>query len=92
MKLVKRVDLGTTVETQAWIKVENPDLTMEAAVIKLEELGNSIIEVKEETREILVVDSINNPEEEVWACDYCGAYSRHYEVVEDHEKTEHLGE
>lgn len=42
-------------EWTAWMNVENPDLSMDDAVQKLEDLGNEILEIDEENRRIKVM-------------------------------------
>lgn len=71
---------------EVWANLENPDLTMEQAVAKLEALGNEVVEVDEKNRRIKLRHVEND---ERWVCDYCGAYSIDYEVIAKHERDVH---
>lgn len=47
--------LGIHQKWEAWMTLENPDMSMEDAVKKLKSLGNKIIEVDKENRRIKVM-------------------------------------
>lgn len=53
---------GVRIKThwEAWMNIENPDLSVEDAVKKLKDLGNEIIEVDHENRRIKVLNEVSD--------------------------------
>lgn len=49
--------INVRVDAVSWMKIANPDLTVEEAVSKLTALGNEIVEVDHEGRRICVLDT-----------------------------------
>lgn len=82
-----RTNVDTCIEAKAVMRLENPDLTMDEAIAKLEALGNQIIERDDENRSVTVLDTKQFMTEVVYECEKgCGAYSRHEQKIIDHEK------
>ena len=86
MKTVHKTKATGLIEGEAWMQVSNPELTMEDAVLKLEQLGNEILEVDEINRRIKVMDETVETGI-VYRCDFCYAYSKHLNVISEHELT-----
>lgn len=59
MIIGKGAGLGVRQEWEAWMNIENPDLSVDDAVIKLKDLGNEIIEVDHENRRIKVLHEVS---------------------------------
>lgn len=84
MQVTRKGILKMKVEAEAWMGVANPALTMDEAVARLKALGNEILEVDAPGRRVKVMQASS---EDRWACEYCGAHSKSYEVVEIHERS-----
>lgn len=90
MNVQHRTNLNCTLHATGMVKLET-DISMDEAQAKLESLGNEIIERDDEARTFKVLDTVTHPTEEVWVCDYCGAYSSSEQVILEHEAKEHGG-
>lgn len=80
-----RTNVDATIQAQAVMKIANPSLSVDDAVSQLEMLGNTILYVDKEKREIKVLDTTEYLTEEVWVCEKCYAYSRDENKIIEHE-------
>jgi hypothetical protein len=83
MKKDFRTNLDITLSSEAVMRIENPDMTVEQAIEILKNLGHQILSVND--RDIKVLEKKEPLEEEVYVCEKCGAYSKNAEKVLKHE-------
>lgn len=89
-----RVDIPGPSHVELIVEVSAPGLSQAEAERRWKGAGNEIIEVQGRTitavAQIEGVDYDHSEADEgelVWACDYCGAYSRSKVVADTHERT-----
>lgn len=83
-----RTNVDCTIHATGTVRLES-DISMDEAQRRLEALGNEVIERDDSARTFTILDTITHPTDEVWACDYCEAYSRSEQVILEHEAREH---
>lgn len=87
VNLTHTINLDITIDGDAWLNLENPDMTMEQALEEVKAMGNTVYAIDYEKRRFKVADVPPTPATiDVWFCDYCPTYSKYREKVEDHEK------
>lgn len=84
MRLHGKTGTRVQVAMRAWASIDNPDLSVDEAVERLRELGNTIYRVDYENRRVQIGQ--HQPEGTLFGCAHCGAYSRSLDTIEAHQK------
>lgn len=57
--IIGKGQLGIKQHWEAWMNIENPDLSVNDAVAKLKDLGNTILEIDHANRRIKVLNEVS---------------------------------